>query len=309
MAEHFVPPPAGSRRSGWPFLALPPPAAPPPGSARRSRTQPAAEDGSSVVPVSGARPWMPPPAASRPWGSPPADPPPARPRPAGPPPVAPPPASPGGRGRGSWTKPLAVVLVLVGVFATGAGLGRTAGPFDFADASTESSGSGGSGAAAAPASAAAPARKPASRPVRLSVPAIKVTAPVTPVGQAKDGSVDVPPLTEHNQTGWYDRGAVPGDPGRAIIVGHVDTKSGPAVFYRLRSLKPGARITVTRADRSVVTFKVDSVEYFDKANLPAARVYGDSGPAELRLITCGGEWVGGRTGYQDNVIVFASLAS
>ncbi|MFG1745145.1 class F sortase [Micromonospora chalcea] len=234
-----------------------------------------------------------------------------RPRPAGPPPVEPPPASPGGRGRGrgSWSKPLAVVLVLVGVFATGAGLGRTAGPFDFADASTESSGSGGSGAAAAPASAAAPARKPASRPVRLAVPAIKVNAPVTPVGQAKDGSVDVPPLTEHDQTGWYDRGAVPGDPGRAIIVGHVDTKSGPAVFYRLRSLKTGARIQVTRADRSVVTFKVDSVEYFDKSNLPAARVYGDSGPAELRLITCGGEWVGGRTGYQDNVIVFASLAS
>ncbi|MFJ1541356.1 class F sortase [Micromonospora chalcea] len=236
-----------------------------------------------------------------------------RPRPAGPPPVQPPPASPGrpNRGRGSWTKPLAVVLVLIGVFATGAGLGRTAGPFDFADTSTGSSGAGGaggSGAAVAPAGAA-PARKPASRPVSLSVPAIKVTAPVTPVGQAKDGSVDVPPLTEHNQTGWYDRGAVPGDPGRAIIVGHVDTKSGPAVFYRLRSLKPGARIAVTRADRSVVTFKVDSVEYFDKANLPAARVYGDSGPAELRLITCGGEWVGGRTGYQDNVIVFASLAS
>nr|WP_227457176.1 class F sortase [Micromonospora purpureochromogenes] len=261
--------------------------------------------------VSGARPWLPPPAASRPWDPPSADARALRPRPAGPPPVEPPPASPGGRGRGrgSWTKPLAVVLVLIGVFATGAGLGRTAGPFDFADASTESSGSGGSGAAATTPASAAPARKPASRPVRLSVPAIKVNAPVTPVGQAKDGSVDVPPLTEHDQTGWYDRGAVPGDPGRAIIVGHVDTKSGPAVFYRLRSLKPGARITVTRADRSVVTFKVDSVEYFDKDNLPAARVYGDSGPAELRLITCGGEWVGGRTGYQDNVIVFASLAS
>ncbi|WP_318333381.1 class F sortase [Micromonospora sp. BRA006-A] len=261
------------------------------------------------MPVSGSRPWMPPPAASRPWYPPSADPPALRPRPAGPPPVEPPPASPGrgDRGRGSWSKPLAVVLVLVGVFATGAGLGRTAGPFDFADASTESSRSNGSGAAA-PASAAAPVRKPASRPVRLAVPAIKVNAPVTPVGQAKDGSVDVPPLTEHDQTGWYDRGAVPGDPGRAIIVGHVDTKSGPAVFYRLRSLKPGARIQVTRADRSVVTFKVDSVEYFDKSNLPAARVYGDSGPAELRLITCGGEWVGGRTGYQDNVIVFASLA-
>ena len=139
------------------------------------------------------------------------------------------------------------------------------------------------------------------------MPAIKVAAPITPVGQARDGSVDVPPLTETDQTGWYDRGAVPGEPGRAIIVGHVDTKSGPAVFYRLRQLKPGARIEVTRADRSVVTFTVDSVEYFDKAKLPASRVYGDSGPAELRLITCGGTWLGGRTGYEDNVIVFASL--
>jgi sortase (surface protein transpeptidase) len=120
--------------------------------------------------------------------------------------------------------------------------------------------------------------------------------------------VAVPPLSKSAQTGWYDRGAVPGEPGRAIIVGHVDTKSGPAVFYRLHDLKPGDRIEVTRADRSVVAFRVDSVEHFDKANLPADRVYGDAGPPGLRLITCGGEWVGGRTGYADNVIAFASLA-
>ncbi|MFG2057349.1 class F sortase [Micromonospora sp. NPDC048930] len=211
-------------------------------------------------------------------------------------PASPPPTR-AARGRSPWSVPLAVLLVLVGVFATGAGLGRTAGPFDWTDTATGSTTRG-----------AEPARAPASRPVSLSVPAIKVTAPITPVGQARDGSVDVPPLTQHNQTGWYDRGAVPGEPGRAIIVGHVDTKSGPAVFYHLRDLKPGDRIEVTRSDRSVVTFTVDTVEYFDKANLPADRVYGDSGPAELRLITCGGEWLGGRTGYQDNVIAFASLA-
>jgi LPXTG-site transpeptidase (sortase) family protein len=210
-------------------------------------------------------------------------------------PASPPPTR-ATRGRSPWSAPLAVLLVLVGVFATGAGLGRTVGPFDWADPTAPR--------AAAP----EPARTPATPPVRLAVPAIKVTAPITPVGQAKDGSVDVPPLTKHHQTGWYDRGAVPGEPGRAIIVGHVDTKSGPAVFYRLGELKPGDRIQVTRSDRSVATFKVDSVEHFDKAKLPADRVYGDSGPPELRLITCGGEWVGGRTGYQDNVIAFASLA-
>ncbi|SCF27849.1 Sortase family protein [Micromonospora viridifaciens] len=201
-------------------------------------------------------------------------------------------------GRRSWSAPLAVVLVLVGVFATGAGLGRTAGPFDWAEPTGSTPG------AAEPARA----RQPASRPVSLSLPAIGVTAPIIPVGQAKDGSVDVPPLSQHDQTGWYDRGPVPGEPGRAIIVGHVDTKSGPAVFYRLRELKPGDRIEVTRADQRVVTFTVDAVEYFDKAHLPADRVYGNDGPPGLRLITCGGEWVGGRTGYEDNVIAFASLA-
>ncbi|SCG76355.1 class F sortase [Micromonospora inositola] len=202
-----------------------------------------------------------------------------------------------GAGRSRWSAPLAVVLVLIGVFATGAGLGRTAGPFDWA------------------ADPARPAqgdpqpenRLPASRPVSLSVPAIKVSAPVIPVGQARDGSIAVPPLSKHNQTGWYDRGPTPGEPGRAIIVGHVDTKSGRAVFYELGKLKPGDRIEVTRSDRSLVTFKVDTVEHFDKANLPADRVYGDDGPPGLRLITCGGDWLGGRTGYADNVIAFASL--
>ncbi|MCI4065293.1 class F sortase [Micromonospora sp. R77] len=201
-------------------------------------------------------------------------------------------------GRSPWSAPLAVVLVLLGVFATGAGLGRTVGPFDQV---------AGAARPAPHTAGAEPARLPASRPVRLAVPSIEVSAPVTPVGQAPDGSVDVPPLSRHHETGWYDRGPTPGEPGRAIIVGHVDTKSGPSVFYRLHELEPGDRIEVTRSDRSVVTFAVESVEHFDKSNLPADRVYGDDGPPALRLITCGGEWIGGRTGYADNVIAFASL--
>ncbi|TDC71581.1 class F sortase [Micromonospora sp. KC606] len=199
--------------------------------------------------------------------------------------------------RSPWSTPLAVLLVLVGVFATGAGLGRTAGPFEWA------AGSGGP----AGADRRAPAGLSASRPVSLVVPAIRVDAPVAPVGQAKDGSIGVPPLSRHHETGWYDRGPTPGEPGRAIIVGHVDSKGGPAVFYDLRRLRPGDEIQVTRDDRRVAVFRVDSVEHFDKSHLPAERVYGDDGPPALRLITCGGAWVGGDTGYRDNVIAFASL--
>ncbi|PZF90431.1 class F sortase [Micromonospora deserti] len=203
---------------------------------------------------------------------------------------------PGASGRGPWTVPLAVVLVLVGVFATGAGLGRTVGPFDWAVTAGDRAARG-DGALKA------------SRPVRLSVPAIEVSAPVEPVGQARDGSIDVPPLDRHHETGWYDRGPTPGEPGPAVIVGHVDTKDGPSVFYDLHRLRPGDTIEVTRADRSVVVFKVDTVERFPKDRLPAERIYGDEGPAGLRLITCGGDWIGGRAGYADNVIAFATLQS
>ncbi|MGN9813167.1 class F sortase [Micromonospora sp. BQ11] len=200
-------------------------------------------------------------------------------------------------GRSPWSVPLAVVLVLVGVFATGAGLGRTAGPFDWATTADDQ-----------------PARSErtgltASRPVRLSVPTIGITADVEPVGQARDGSIAVPPLERAEETGWYDRGPTPGEPGPAVIVGHVDTRRGPSVFYDLHKLRPGDTIEVSRADRSVVVFRVDSVEHFPKDRLPADRIYGDSGPPGLRLITCGGDWLGGRTGYADNVIAFASLIS
>ncbi|MFY1701439.1 MULTISPECIES: class F sortase [Micromonospora] len=194
--------------------------------------------------------------------------------------------------------PLAVVLVLVGIFATGAGLGRTVGPFDWVAATPEAEPAAGESVAGG---------LSASRPVGLAVPTIKVNAPVRPVGQAPDGTIAVPPLERHNETGWYDRAPTPGEAGRAIIVGHVDSKDGPSVFYELARLTPGDRIEVTRADGSVAVFAVDSVEHFAKDNLPADRVYGDSGPPELRLITCGGQWLGGRTGYQDNVIAFASL--
>ncbi|MFC4016800.1 class F sortase [Micromonospora sp. GCM10011542] len=229
-----------------------------------------------------------PPAGSPPGGSPPV---------ASRPPTAVAPRRSRPPGRSPWSVPLAVVLVLVGVFATGAGLGRSVDPLDWAAAGGDR-----------------PSRSEsvglsASRPIRLSVPSIRIAAPVAPVGQAADGSIAVPPLERHNETGWYDRGPTPGEPGPAVIVGHVDTKSGPSVFHDLGKVRPGDLIEVTRADRSVVVFRVDTVEHFPKDRLPAERIYGHDGPPGLRLITCGGDWVGGRTGYADNIIVFAAYQS
>jgi hypothetical protein len=147
-----------------------------------------------------------------------------------------------------------------------------------------------------------------SRPQRLSIPSIKVDAPILDVGLTADGkSVDVPPLQQHDQAGWFDGGPTPGQFGPALIVGHADTRTGPSVFYHLSQLKAGQRIEVQRSDRSVAIFEVNSVEHYNKGRLPIQRVYGDFSRPSLRLMTCGGTWLGGKQGYSDNIVVFASL--
>ncbi|MFC8848444.1 MULTISPECIES: class F sortase [unclassified Micromonospora] len=147
----------------------------------------------------------------------------------------------------------------------------------------------------------------ASRPVGIASEPIGLDAPVHDVGIAPDGSIGAPDADRAQEAGWYDQGPTPGQYGPAVIVGHVDTRTGPAVFHELKQLRSGDRVEVRRADRSVAIFEVDEVRRYAKARLPVDEVYGDFSRPGLRLITCGGAWVGGETGYADNVVVYASL--
>ncbi|MDM4720402.1 class F sortase [Micromonospora sp. WMMA1363] len=148
---------------------------------------------------------------------------------------------------------------------------------------------------------------PASRPVAIQIDTIDVAAPVHTVGLASDGTIAAPDAARAEEAGWYDQGPTPGQYGPAVIVGHVDTSTGPAIFHGLRSLRAGDRVEVARSDGTVAVFEVNSVERFDKQRFPADQVFGDFSRPNLRLVTCGGRWVGGETGYADNVVVFASL--
>jgi sortase (surface protein transpeptidase) len=94
-----------------------------------------------------------------------------------------------------------------------------------------------------------------------------------------------------------------------VIAGHVDSTTGPAVFYRLRELRPGQRIAVPRADGSVIQFAVTEVRQYAKDAFPTAEVYGPVPEPELRLVTCGGSFDRARGSYRDNVVVFATLTS
>jgi LPXTG-site transpeptidase (sortase) family protein len=163
-----------------------------------------------------------------------------------------------------------------------------------------------------PAPAVQPAQDVATtkrtRPRRLLIPEIGVNAPLGSVGVTKTKEIEVPPLTRPQVAAWYRYGPVPGQLGPAIIVGHVNTRRGPAVFSRLRELKRGDKIQVRRSDGVVAEFTVDGVEQVGKTTFPTSRVYGNSSVAALRLITCGGVFNAKARSYTDNIIVYATLS-
>jgi Sortase domain len=142
-------------------------------------------------------------------------------------------------------------------------------------------------------------------PVRLEIARIGVSTGLERLGRARDGTVEVP--SEWGVAGWYAGGTRPGDPGSAVVLGHVDSKAGPAVFYRLRELRPGDRVEVVRADRSRVRFTVERLEQVDKLRFPTDAVYYPTLTPRLRLVTCGGAFDPASGHYRSNVIVYATL--
>ncbi|WP_407924419.1 class F sortase [Actinokineospora pegani] len=155
---------------------------------------------------------------------------------------------------------------------------------------------------AAPGSLAPPAP---TAPVGLTIPAIGVDeTDLVPLTLGANGELTAP--TDFARVGWYAAGTVPGDVGPAVLAGHVDSRTGPAVFFRLRELAPGDRITVRRDDDTTAEFTVDEVRHYPKAAFPTDAVYAPVPGAALRLITCGGSFDTERRSYRDNVVVFAS---
>lgn len=150
---------------------------------------------------------------------------------------------------------------------------------------------------------------PRSRPARLTIPRLGVDAPFTDLTLTVSGALNAPPADDPNLVGWYRDGVTPGELGAAVVAGHVDTTTGPAVFLLLRMIDKGDTVNVLRVDGTTAVFAVDSVATFRKDDFPSERVYGDTPDAQLRLITCGGVYDKQHGGYRSNVVVFAHLSS
>jgi LPXTG-site transpeptidase (sortase) family protein len=142
-------------------------------------------------------------------------------------------------------------------------------------------------------------------PWAVRIPAIGVFAHIIPLGVNRDGTVAVPSLADVQEVGWYKYGAVPGQPGPTILLGHVDTYVGPAVFYRLYLLHRGDRIYV-RAGGPMVTYQISSLRQVSKQAFPSG-IYNPGGPPTLYLITCAGDFNYVTRHYDDNIIITARL--
>ena len=147
---------------------------------------------------------------------------------------------------------------------------------------------------------------PASPPQRLVIPSISVDTGLIDLGLRPDGTMEVP--ADGSTAGWYVHSPTPGERGPAVLAAHVDWQGDKGVFYDLRRTEPGDPIRVLRADGSTAAFTVQRVERYPKDDFPTEKVYGDVDSAQLRLITCGGEFDSAARSYRDNVVVYAVLS-
>ncbi len=176
-------------------------------------------------------------------------------------------------------------------------LTRTSGPGEVVEAERTS--------VTTPETASAPTVISHVRPLRIRIPSIEIDTTVGLLGLTETGRLEVP--TNFAETGWYDGRAAPGNDGPAIIVGHVDSQDGPAVFYNLRELEAGDLVDIDRSDGRTARFAVVTTDQTTKDEFPTAKVYDATEEPTLRLITCGGEFDYDARSYLSNLIVFAEF--
>ncbi|MEV6441573.1 class F sortase [Amycolatopsis sp. NPDC051716] len=153
----------------------------------------------------------------------------------------------------------------------------------------------------------AAAALPRSEPVSLDIPKIGAHSSLVPLGLNPDDTVEVPPVTTPLQAGWYTYAPTPGETGPAVVLGHVDGNHQKGIFFRLKELAPGDRVSIARKDGTTVVFEVTKMHQVPKKDFEGEGVYDDTAGPELRLITCGGVFDRTAHNYVDNIVVYARL--
>ncbi|MEU8839217.1 class F sortase [Streptomyces roseus] len=146
-----------------------------------------------------------------------------------------------------------------------------------------------------------------SEPQKIAIPSLGLSSTLETLRQNTDGSMETP--KNPALAGWYEPGPTPGSQGPAVIAGHVTWNGAAAVFEKLKTMKAGDTINVTRRDAKTATFTVERVAEYPKADFPTLDVYKNLDYAGLRLVTCGGDFDPKKHYYDSNVVVFARMTS
>jgi hypothetical protein len=147
------------------------------------------------------------------------------------------------------------------------------------------------------------------RPVRVEIPDRGVDGPILPEGLGVDetGGHLEPPVERPELASWYNLGPRPGAPGPSVVLGHVNGGGKPGIFANLEEVERGDRVVVGREDGTWAEFEVYRISTILKDQFPTDEVYGPTQGAEIRLITCGGDFNRATGHYRSNILVFARL--
>lgn len=142
-------------------------------------------------------------------------------------------------------------------------------------------------------------------PIRLTIPAIGIDAAIESVGKTAAGQMGVPQNVWN--VAWYNRGPLPGTPGNAVISGHYDDATGPAVFYTLDQLDKQDQVVVTLSNGNPLFFVVIDKESYEVDHAPVQRIFGFNPQPNLNIITCNGSWNPKAHTYNRRLVIFTRL--
>ena len=208
------------------------------------------------------------------------------------------------------TSSLLLGAALLGLIVATVPLPWSARPTARSDSSPEQATGAFAASAGSSLQAPVPAGKPSAAvgvPVSVSLPRLGISSRLQPLGLEEDGSLQSP--SQYGEAGWYSDGVRPGALGPAVIAGHVDSYTGPAVFFRLPLARLGDEVMVRDSSGVTRRFTVTDVQQYPKDRFPSAAVYGPAAQPVLRLITCYGAFDGKTRSYVDNLVVSAALAA
>ncbi|WP_460458142.1 class F sortase [Angustibacter peucedani] len=153
----------------------------------------------------------------------------------------------------------------------------------------------------------APVDDHAAAAIAIHVPRLKIDRDLVGLRVQTDRSLTVP--ESFDDVGWWSGGPHPGGPGATLFAGHVSSRSGPGVFYRLKDLRVGDPITVDRADQTTAVFRVVGRASYPRSAFPDEVVYRITGKPSIHLVTCDGPFDSRIGHHEDNLVVFADLVS